>query len=99
MELVGEERRQWSGRWLPSLQARELRVIQALAEAAMPPGRFLEGGGERTAAAVMAWLDQVPTATSRALQAGYLAAEVKTLATHGRTFSSLSLDARTRILH
>jgi choline dehydrogenase-like flavoprotein len=47
----------------------------------------------------MAWLDEVPTATSRALQAGYLAAEVKTLATHGRTFSSLPLEARTRVLH
>jgi len=99
MEQTREEspRRRWQIG--SSLAAREQRVIAALAEAAMPPGRFLEGGGERTAAAVMSWLEQVPLVTSRALRAGYIAAELKTLATHGRPFSSLSLETRTQVLH
>ena len=81
-----------------AVEARERRVIAALAEAALPAGRFLQGGGEHTADQVMRWLDEAPASTAQALRAAYLATELGTMATHWRPFSSLPIETRMRVL-
>lgn len=74
------------------------KVVQAIAEAAVPPGRFLAGAGAETAERLVRWLDEVPPASAHALRVAYLATEVGTVATHGRPFSSLSIESRAEIL-
>ncbi len=80
------------------LSALERRVIVALAEAVLPAGGRLEGGGPRTVARLEHWLAGVPAATSRGLRAGYLALEASTLPTRGRPFSRLPIEARAAVL-
>ncbi|MEJ7728103.1 MAG: GMC family oxidoreductase [Polyangiaceae bacterium] len=77
---------------------REKRVIAAMAEAAIPPGRFLDGAGAQTADGVLRWLEQAPPAAAQALRAAYLMTELGTVATHRSTFSALPLETRARVL-
>src|SRR5690606_25599163 len=77
----------------PALTAYERGVIAAIAEAAIPAGRFLEGAGEATVGAVEELLASLTNPTTRmALRAGYAAVELATVATHGRPFSTLPLE-------
>lgn len=76
------------------LTTRERKVLVAVAEAAMPAGERLPGGGERTVARFERWLRDIPPATARGLRAAYFVLEASTLPTRGKPFSSLPLDAR-----
>jgi choline dehydrogenase-like flavoprotein len=76
------------------LTDRERRILLALAEAAMPAGGALPGGGPKTVARFEKWLAEVPASTARGLRAAYASLEASTLPTRGRLFSSLPLEAR-----
>lgn len=76
----------------------ERRVAHALAEAAIPAGHMLEGGGARAVDGLAAWLGGVPTTARRVLRTALWAFETSTLATHLRPFSSLSLETRVRVV-
>jgi choline dehydrogenase-like flavoprotein len=78
--------------------ARERRIVLAVAEAALPAGGLLPGGGPRTVAAFERWLRGIPTLTARGLRAGYFTLEASTLPTRGRAFSRLPLEARMEAL-
>jgi choline dehydrogenase-like flavoprotein len=80
------------------LTPRERRILIAVAEAAMPPGERLPGGGPATVDRFARWLAQIPKATARGLLSGYLVLEGSTLPTRGRTFSSLPIEARQAVL-
>jgi choline dehydrogenase-like flavoprotein len=81
------------------LSGQERRAIAAIAEAAMPRGRFLESGGMQTAEAVEQLLAGLTQGTTRAaLRAGFMALELRTLGSHGRRFSTLSLGERMQAL-
>jgi hypothetical protein len=80
------------------LTAHERRVATALAEAAIPQGRLLEGGGQRAALGFEAWLGGVPLPAQRALRAALVAFEASTVPTHLRPFSMLPLEARGRVV-
>jgi hypothetical protein len=81
------------------LSARERKIVAKLAEAAMPPGKFLLGGGEIDVPAVERYIATLPRETAGALRAALWATEVRTLPSHRRPFSSLSLEARMDALH
>jgi hypothetical protein len=76
------------------LSARELEIAAKLAEAAMPPGAFLEGGGPATAIALAAWLHTIPRDIAKALTAVLWTLEMSTLPTKRTRFSRLDLDER-----
>src|SRR5262249_47352637 len=81
-----------------TLSDRERRVFTALAEAAMPAGALLPAAGEQTLAGLEEWLSGVSPHVGRALGASAIALELSTVATHRKTFSSLPIEARMRIL-
>lgn len=76
------------------LSERERGIAAALAEAAMPPGRFLPGGGADTAARLSTWLEGLPGHVAAGLRAGLWAAELSTVPTRLRPFSALPLEQR-----
>lgn len=78
----------------PVLSPRDLRVLTAIAEAAMPPGQFLEGAGAKTVEVTHRWLQSVPEHVVRAIQSAAWAIELSTLPTRRSRFSTLPLDAR-----
>lgn len=78
--------------------ARERRLLVALAEAALPAGDVLEGGGPRTIDAVEQWLSGLPPHTARGLRAAYWALDAAAIARHARPFASLSIEARSALL-
>ncbi|HVY49172.1 MAG TPA: FAD-dependent oxidoreductase [Minicystis sp.] len=80
------------------LTSRERRIVAAVAEAAMPPGERFDAAGAHTVAPFEAWLGTIPQHLARGLRAGFALLEASTLATHGRPFSSLPLEARDRVL-
>ena len=77
-----------------ALSERELAIVAALAEAAMPAGRFLRGGGPDTAARFAEWLAGVPSHIAAGLRAALWAAEIATVPGRLRPFSALPLEAR-----
>ncbi|WP_437572509.1 FAD-dependent oxidoreductase [Sorangium sp. So ce542] len=82
----------------PALSERELRVAAALAEAAMPPGRFLEGAGAATAARLAAFLSTIPPHLAQGLRAALWAIELAPVATRLRPLSALPLEERMEVL-
>ncbi len=81
-----------------TLTARERKIVAALAEAAMPPGKFLPGGGAVDVPAVERYLSTLPAEAVAAIRAGLWAAEVRTLPSYRRPFSSLPVEARMEAL-
>jgi choline dehydrogenase-like flavoprotein len=81
------------------LSPRERRILTALAEAAMPPGEFLEGAGPATVVGFERWLSSVPAHVVKALRAATWAVEMSSIPTRRRPFSSLSLEARSAVLY
>ncbi|HSO00489.1 MAG TPA: GMC family oxidoreductase [Candidatus Nanopelagicales bacterium] len=81
------------------LTARELRVVAALAEAAMPPGELLPGAGADTAAGFAAWLADVPPHIGSGMRAAIWAVELATMPTRLRPFSALTIEQRMDLLH
>jgi choline dehydrogenase-like flavoprotein len=81
-----------------ALSARERRILRAVAEAAVPAGRFLEGAGPRTLAAVERYVAGLPKGVARALKGAIWAVELEAVATHRRPFSSLPIDVRAAAL-
>lgn len=81
-----------------TLSAREIRIFAAIAEAAMPPGRFLEGAGAVTVEAMRRWLSDVPDHVSSVIRSAAWAIELSTLPTRMQVFSSLSIEARMEVL-
>lgn len=80
------------------LNSREARIVIALAEAAIPPGSFLEGGGEGTLKRLLATLDDASPAYLNGMRALLWSAELSSLPTRGRSLSQLPLKARRRFL-
>ncbi len=82
----------------PRLGPREARIAAALAAAAMPPGAFLEGGGERTVVKLHAWLEGASALHVNAIRALLWAAELAAIASTGRRFTALPVARATRFL-
>jgi len=80
------------------LSQREVAILTAVAEAAMPAGEFLEGAGRPTALAVDRWLGRLGAAPAGVIRAAMWALELHTMPTHFRAFSGLSLDERMAVL-
>ncbi|WP_437280661.1 GMC family oxidoreductase [Sorangium sp. So ce375] len=82
----------------PALSAREMRIAAALAEAAMPPGRFLDGAGAATASRLAAWLGSIPPHLARGLRAALWAIELAPLPLRLRPLSALPVEDRMEVL-
>lgn len=78
--------------------AREETILLALASAAIPEGRFLEGGGRGTLARVYRMLDGAKPSQIKGFRALLWSAELAPLATLKRPFSHLSPRARAAFL-
>lgn len=81
------------------LSEREIAILTAVAEAAMPASEFLEGAGRQTALAVNRWLGGLSAEPVGVIRAAMWAFEWATLPTHFRPYSSLSLDKRMAVMH
>ncbi|HRI71853.1 MAG TPA: GMC family oxidoreductase [Polyangium sp.] len=81
-----------------SLSEREIAILTAVAEAAMPPGKFLEGAGRPTALAVHQWLAGVTGEAAGVIRAALHTFEWATLPTHFRVYSSLPLEKRMAVM-
>ena len=81
-----------------ALSDRETKILVALAEAAMPGGGVLEGGGEATVPRVEDFIARSGKSFGQAVRGGLWAAEMWTVPRYGRPLSSLPLDKRTRAL-
>lgn len=80
------------------LTARELDIITAVAEVAMPAGTFLEGAGRSTADGMNRWMSDVPPEAVHVLRGSIWALELSTLPTRRRPFSALPFEARLEAL-
>ncbi|UQA60039.1 GMC family oxidoreductase [Polyangium aurulentum] len=80
------------------LSSREIDIITAIAEVAMPAGQFLEGAGRGTADAMNRWMADIPPEAARVIQGSAWAIELSTLPTRRRPFSALPLEARVAAL-
>jgi choline dehydrogenase-like flavoprotein len=80
------------------LTPREHAIVARIAEAAVPAGDFLPGGGADTADAVDRYCREVPMAASRGLRSALWTLELSTMATRLRPLSSLPLDDRMKVL-
>ncbi len=80
------------------LGPQERRILVALAEAAMPAGRVLTGGGDVTVERVERFIDRAGKSYGAAVRGALWAAELATVPTHGRRLSRLPLDRRVRAL-
>jgi len=77
---------------------REERILLALAEAAIPEGRFLEGGGPGTLERVYRLLDGAGESRVAGMRTLLWTAEMAPVPTHGRTLSSLDRERREAFL-
>lgn len=80
------------------LSPHERRIALALAEAALPPGRFLPGGGPPTVERLEKFLERGGPVYLRALQAGFWGVESAALAQTGRPFTRLPAARRLALL-
>ncbi|MBK9258927.1 MAG: GMC family oxidoreductase [Polyangiaceae bacterium] len=78
--------------------AREVAMLTAVAEAAMPPGKLLDGAGRPAAEAVNRWLGGLSAEPVGVIRAALWAFELGTLPTHFCGFSALSLDKRMAVM-
>ena len=76
------------------LSPREFDILTAIAEAALPPGQFLEGAGRKTAEATLRYLSDVPREAIHLFHAALWAVELSTLPTERRPFSQAPREAR-----
>jgi choline dehydrogenase-like flavoprotein len=81
-----------------SLSEREQKIVLALAAAAIPPGRFLEGGGEGTLIRFCRWLEDANRQHRAMVKALLWSAEATGVARTGRPFSSLPRDRAEEVL-
>lgn len=82
----------------PLLGERERRIVAAIAEAAMPQGNVVDGGGEATVGRLERFFAGSPAGHRAGLRGLLWSCEGATLATHFRPFSALSLEERGRLL-
>lgn len=82
----------------PFLSPRERQIVAAIAEAAMPQGNVVDGGGEVTADRLERYFRESPSAHQQGVRGLLWSCEGATLATHFRPFSALSLEERSRLL-
>lgn len=82
----------------PLLGPRERQIVVAIAEAAIPQGNVVAGGGEVTADRLERSHAGSPLTYKRGLRGLFWSCESATLATHWRPFSTLPLEERTRLL-
>ena len=82
------------GRASRCFSSREERILLALAEAAIPEGHFLEGGGPGTLERLYRLLDGAGESRIAAVRALLWTAEMAPLPLHGRTLSSLDRNER-----
>ena len=80
------------------LGARELSILRALVEAALPAGAFLPAVSEPSFTALLAYLGTLPAAAQKAYRAALWALELESLPRYRGRFSSLPLAARQRAL-
>ena len=80
------------------LSPRQRRVALAVAEAAMPGGGLLPGGGAATVERLEHFLAGMGDDFVRAFECGLWTVESSTFATRGRSFSALPIAARTSVL-
>ncbi|HEY2516058.1 MAG TPA: GMC family oxidoreductase [Polyangiaceae bacterium] len=80
------------------LNAHEARIAAALAAAAMPAGRVLEGGGPETVLKLERWLDGTAAAQVKGIRALFWAAEALAVTSAGLPFSALSRERAEQLL-
>lgn len=83
---------------MTSLSPQEAKIALALATAALPPGKFLEGGGEATIERLRTWLAGTSTSAARGARALLWAAETAPVPFTGRTFTALTTEEAARFL-
>jgi choline dehydrogenase-like flavoprotein len=76
----------------------ERRILTAIAEAALPAGKYLPAAGERTAAAVEAFLAPLPRPALTAYRATLRALDAAAWLTQRRGFARLDAAARLEVL-
>lgn len=81
-----------------TLGDREIQILTALAEAALPAGAFLPGGGAETARAVARATQAMPPIASGSLRGLLWALELGAVPLTARPFSRLSVERRARLL-
>jgi hypothetical protein len=82
----------------PHLSAREERIAAAVAAAAIPAGRFLEGGGESTVRKLRRWLEGTSSRQVQGIRALLWSVEALAITQTGRPFTMLSRDRGERLL-
>lgn len=80
------------------LSAREGRIVKAIAAAAMPQGKILEGGGEVTLERLERWLEGLRPFHRASIRALLWTAELAPIVFTGRSLSSLPRDGAERFL-
>jgi choline dehydrogenase-like flavoprotein len=80
----------------PCLSHRERAIVAAIAQAAIPKGRLFEEGGDGTAQRLLQALDGLPGVYIQGYRTLLWTAELSTLPTHGKPFSALPLEHRTK---
>lgn len=80
------------------LSAREIEILAAIAETAMPGGHGLRGAGRRTAEGMNRWMADISPEAIKIIQAATWAIELGTVPTRRRPFSSLPPEARLEAL-
>jgi choline dehydrogenase-like flavoprotein len=83
---------------MTGLTSREERIAAAVAAAAMPAGRFLEGGGVVTVDKLRLWLEGMSPRQMQGIRALLWGVETLAIAAAGRPFSKLSRIRAERLL-
>ena len=73
-------------------------TLVAVAEAALPAGRYIPAAGEATVAKVEQFLDRLPSPLHRGLGGLLTALDASAWLRHGRSFAKLGADARLSLL-
>src|SRR5262249_47187450 len=80
------------------LSERERATLRAIAEAAMPPGRFLDAAGDRCLTQAEAFLASLPERVRPGYRSFLAAADASSYARHLRSLASLDEEKRVRVL-
>ena len=83
---------------MAQLSSSQHRTLTALAETALPAGKFLPAGGEKTAARIESFLDDMPDAMALGAGGVLAALDAASFVRHGRRFATLSPDKRLALL-
>jgi choline dehydrogenase-like flavoprotein len=90
--------RQGSADSAMALSEREIALLTAVAEAAMPPGKLLQGAGRPAAEAVARWLAGATPEVVGVIRAAMWTFELATIPTHFRAYSALPLEKRLEVM-